>query len=126
MLRLAGRAGGMGWGAAWAAAYALVFQLVFASALMAAMPRDASGTPVCTASASLSVDPQSGGGADRTALHCLACLARADIADLPPPIPVPAIERTAAVVVAALPARPIAPRAAARLPSQPRAPPFLG
>ena len=116
----------MGWVAALAAAYALVFQLVFASALVAGMPRDASGALICTGVSTLATDADRDGKADETAVRCAACLARADIADLPPPIPVPALVRSGAGAASVAPAHPITPRAPARLPSQPRAPPFLG
>ena len=126
MLRLAPRNGTIGWVTAWAAAYALVFQLVLATALVAAMPRDASGAPICAAAASVSRDADQSGKGERADVHCAFCLARVDIADVPPPLPVPAAKR-AVVAVAYAPSVPVvASRAPVRLSSQPRAPPFLG
>lgn len=126
MLRRAGRSGGLGWVAALAAAYALVFQLVFVSALVAAMPRDATGAPLCAGAGSLAVGADLDGKGERTDVHCPACLARVDVADLPPPIPVPAPERQSTAAIHAEPARVLVLRPPPRRPSQPRAPPFLG
>ncbi|MEP9349131.1 DUF2946 family protein [Xanthobacter sp. KR7-225] len=111
--------------AAWAAAYALVFQLVLASALVAAMPRDASGTPICAA-ARLAGDADQGEKGKGAAVHCPVCLMRVDAAALPPPFPVAAAKRVALAVTYVPPAPLPAPRAPGWLPSQPRAPPLLG
>ncbi|MFS8038177.1 DUF2946 family protein [Xanthobacter sp. AM11] len=84
--------------AAWAVAYVLVLQAFLTSFAIAAMPMDG-GRALCLSTASAAA-PADAPGADEPAgtpaqVHCQACLARADVSDLTPPVPVPAIDRIA-------------------------------
>lgn len=122
MFRRAGKTSGIARVAAWMAAYVLVLQAVLASAAMAAMPRSGVALELCLNSAG---DADDAGKGLPPGVHCPACLARADVAGLPPPVATPLLDRIAielefrAVVRAAL--RP----AGHRLPLQPRAPPAV-
>lgn len=122
---LRGRIGSAGRLAMWAAAYALVFQAFLTGALVSAMPVGDAAAPLCLSS-SAPAAPSPDGGENKGGPHfgrCDACLVRADLSGLPPPVPTPFVGRVAlelefrAVVRRALRAAPF------RLPLQPRAPP---
>lgn len=111
------------WLASWAAAYALVFQVVLTSAALAGLPRDGGLDVLCLNSATAAAPSDADGKTAPLGIHCPACLARIDLASLPPPIAAPQVAQTVVVV----PFRPVLRasfRAAAlRLPLQARAPP---
>ncbi|MEP9369983.1 DUF2946 family protein [Xanthobacter sp. VNH20] len=94
---------GQGWGGvravAWTVVYALVLQIVLTSAFIASRTLDAAQDPyqLCLNVPS-DYAPQGGDTDDRgTAafVHCPLCLSRVDVAILPTPPAIPAIERLA-------------------------------
>lgn len=80
--------------AAWVAAYALVLQVLLTGIALASTPYGTSAS-LCL-SATGSGDGEQHPDTGQTAqVHCQACLARADVAGLPPPVPTPEIDRVA-------------------------------
>lgn len=81
------------WATAWAVAYILVLQAFLSSLAIAAMPLGGENT-LCVSSQ----PPGHQGETDPASaehVHCEACLARADVPDLPPPLQLPTVDRIA-------------------------------
>lgn len=81
------------WVAAWAVACLLVFQAVLSSAAML-MPV-APGNVLCLGAETADGAAGHPDAGTPGALHCQACLARADTPDLAPPVRIPTIDRIA-------------------------------
>ena len=112
--------------AMWAAAYALVFQAFVTGVLVSAMPVAASPTPLCLSASPTGEAPEGDqdGGVDHYG-HCAACLVRADLSGLPPPMPTPVLGRVAIELAFRSVVRRALRAASIRLPLQPRAPPVF-
>ncbi len=111
--------------AIWAVAYALVFQLLLPVALIAAQPRGEGAPVICFAGTELQLGglDKTGGSEAPLGVHCQACLARVDLAAMPPPVAMPHPERVAVAFVFPHYDALVLRVAQQRLPVQPRAPP---
>lgn len=111
----------MRWVAVLAVAYVLVLQSFLAGAVVAGLPI-ADLHQLCVSGGDGSDSGKSDPG-HAGAVHCQACLARADLPSLPPPIPTATIDRFAIELKFDAIVRIALRQFDARRPFQPRAPP---
>lgn len=113
------------WVAVLAVAYVLVLQSFLAGAVLAGMPLGDLNQLCVNGSSGDGSDTGRDDPAHAGTVHCQACLARADLPSLPPPIPTFAIDRFAIELKFDAIVRVALRRVDARRPFQPRAPPSV-